>query len=62
MYTEALRKKKLNLKIGRDKIEKYVIDFLKEQIQLVDIGSPTGRPAVDCTDSQNPMTSQNAPG
>lgn len=24
-------------------------------------GSPTGRPVVDCTDSQNPMTSQNAP-
>ncbi|MDI9367677.1 MAG: recombinase family protein [Thermotogota bacterium] len=35
------RKKKLYLKIGRDKIEKYVIDFLKEQIQLVDIGSIT---------------------
>lgn len=43
MYTEALRKKKLYLKIGRDKIEKYVIDFLKEQIQLVDIGSPTAQ-------------------
>jgi len=41
MYTEALRKKKLYLKIGRDKIEKYVIDFLKEQIQQVDIGSIT---------------------
>ena len=35
------RKKKLYLKIGRDKIEKYVIDFLKEQIQQVDIDSIT---------------------
>ncbi len=35
------RKKKVHLKIGRDKIEKYVIDFLKEQIQLVDIDSIT---------------------
>lgn len=41
MYTEALRKKKLYLKIGRDKIEKYVIDFLKERIQQVDIDSIT---------------------
>jgi len=35
------RKKGKYLKVGRDKIEKYVLDFLKEQIQHVDIDSIT---------------------